>query len=145
MVTIDSGIILDFPLTWERLAEGSRCVFHTPRREEIIVSAKRVAGDGAAGERAMWLDRMVEAGLEAARQGAASRELRVIQPLAEDTTETCSLRCWTVMAETISRDSFYAQAVLRHERGTLFVTYESSFVDGAEPAFRDLLRSIHES
>jgi hypothetical protein len=144
MVTIDSGIVLDFPPTWERLTEGRRCVFHTPKREEVIVSAERLTGEGAASERALWLDGMVEAALEAAGRGAASPELRIIRPLAED-TEACTLRCWTVIAETPARDAVFAQAVLRHERGTLFVTYESPFVDGAEQAFRDLLRSIHES
>jgi hypothetical protein len=144
MVTIDSGIVLDFPPTWERFIEGSRCVFHTQRREEIIVSAQRLTGDGAAAERAGWLDRMVEAGLEAARRGAASPQLCVIRPLAED-LDVCDLRCWTVMAETTARDTFFAQAVLRHPQGTLFVTYESPFVDGAERALRDLLRRIHES
>lgn len=142
MVTIDSGIVLDFPPTWERFTEGSRCVFHTPRREEIIVSTQRLTGDSTAAERALLLDRMVEAGLEAARRGTASPELRVIRPLAED-SGACDLRCWTVMAETTARDTFFAQAVLRHDHGTLFVTYESPFVDGAEQAFRDLLRSIH--
>ena len=44
MVTLDSGIIFDFPETWDRVANGSRCVFHTPPREEIIVSASRVTG-----------------------------------------------------------------------------------------------------
>ena len=144
MVTIDSGIVLDFPPTWERFTEGNRCVFHTPRREEVIVSARRLMGDGAANERPLSLNRMVEAGLEAARRGAASPELRVIRPLAED-SQACALRCWIVMAETTARDAFYAQAVLCHLQGTLFVTYESPFVDGAEQAFRDLLRSIHES
>lgn len=144
MVTSDSGIVLDFPPTWERFTEGGRCVFHTPKREEVIVSAQKLTGDGAASERALWLDRMVEAGLEAARRGAASPELRIIRSLAED-AEACTLRCWTVMAETPARDAFFAQAVLRHEHGTLFVTYESPFVDGTEQAFRGLLRSIHES
>ncbi len=50
MITIDSGIVLDFPATWERFTEGARCVFHTPRREEVIVSAQRLAGDGAASD-----------------------------------------------------------------------------------------------
>lgn len=111
MVTIDSGIVLDFPPTWERFTEGSRCVFHTPRSEEVIVSARRLIGDGAADERALSLDRMVEGGLEAALRGATSPELRVIRPLAED-SQACALRCWTVMTETTSRDAFYAQAVL---------------------------------
>ena len=144
MVTIDSGIVLDFPPTWERFTEGSRCVFHTPRREEVIVSAQRLTGDGAAAERAVWLDRMVEAGLEAARRGAASPELRVIRPLAED-SEACDLRCWTVMAETTARDAFFGQAVIQHPHGIVFLTYEAPFIDGADQAFRDLLRSIHES
>ena len=143
MVTIDSGIVLDFPATWKRFTEGARHIFQTPRREEIIVSAQKLASDGAVGERAVRLDRMVEAGLDAARRGAASPELRVIRPLVED-SEACALRCWTLITETTARDAFFAQAVLRHKQGTLFVTYESPFVDGAEQAFRDLLRSIHE-
>jgi hypothetical protein len=144
MVTIDSGIILDFPPAWERFREESRCVFQSPRREEIIVSAQRLTGNPAANEQALWLDRMVEAGLEAARRGVASPELRVIRPLAED-LEASALRCWTVTAETAARDTFYAQAVLRHKQGILFVTYESPFVEGAEQAFRGLLKSIRES
>src|SRR5436190_4506248 len=113
MITIDSGIVLDFPATWERFTEGGRCVFHTPGREEVIISAQRLTGDGAPDERAMQLDRMVEAGLQAARRGAASPELRIVRPLAED-SEACALRCWTLVAETTARDVLFAQAVLRH-------------------------------
>ena len=143
MVTIESGIVLDFPAAWEQVSQGARIIFHTPRREEIIVSAQRLAGGGAADQRAAQLDRMVEAGLEAARRGAASPELRVIRPLAKD-SGACALPCWTLIAETKARDAFFAQALLVHAEGTLFVTYESPFVDGAENAFRDLLRCIQE-
>src|ERR1043165_8474787 len=143
MVTIDSGIVLDFPPTWDRFTEGDRCVFHTPRGEEIIVSAQRLTGGGRPDERAMSLDRMVEAGLAAARRGVASPELSIVRPLAEDST-ACALRCWTLIAETTARDVLFAQAVLRHDEGTIFVTYESQFADGAEQAFRDLLKRVHE-
>lgn len=142
MVTIDSGIVLDFPTTWEQFSNGSRCVFHTPKHEEIIVSAQRLTGGGTSDERAMQLNRMVEAGLETGRRSAASPELKIVQPLTQD-FEACELRCWTLLAETNARDAFFAQAVLCHEQGTLFITYESPFVDGAEAAFRDLLKRIH--
>jgi hypothetical protein len=144
MVTIDSGIVFDFPDTWERFTEGSRCVFHTPRREEIIVSAHRLTGDGSAAERTKWLDQVFENGLEAARRGASAPELRVTKPLAEEST-VCSFRCATVLAETMAHDAFYGQAVIRHAHGTVFMTYEAPFVDGAKQVFYDLLRMIHES
>jgi hypothetical protein len=144
MVTIDSGIVFDFPGTWERFTEGSRCVFHTPRREEIIVSASRVSGEGSAAERAQVIERVFANGLEAARGGASDPDLRVTKPLAEE-SGVCALRCATVLAETTSRDLFYGQAVIQHPQGVVFLTYEAPFVDGAEQTFHDLLRRIHES
>lgn len=144
MVTIDSGIVFDFPETWERFTEGSRCVFQTPRREVIMVSASRVSGDGPIAERAEVIERVFGNGLEAARQGAADPDLRVTKPLAEE-SGVCAFRCATVLAETTARDSFYGQAVIQHPQGVVFLTYEAPFVDGAEQMFRDLLRRIHES
>jgi hypothetical protein len=138
MVTIDSGIVLDFPDTWERFADGSRCVLHTPRREEIIVSASRVTGDASA------IERVFANGLEAASRGASHPDLRIISPLAEE-SGVCAFRCATVSAETSAHDAFFGQAVIQHPQGIVFLTYEAPFVDGAEQTFRDLLRSIHES
>ncbi len=144
MVTIDSGIVFDFPETWERFTEGSRCVFQTPRREVIMVSASRVSGDGPAAERAEVIERVFANGLEAARRGASDSDLRVTKPLAED-SGVCTFRCATVLAETAARDAFYGQAVIQHPQGVVFLTYEAPFVDGAEQSFRDLLRMVHES
>jgi hypothetical protein len=72
MVTIDSGIVFDFPDSWDRFTEGNRCVLHTPRREEIIVLASRLADDGAAAERAQVLERLFANGVEAARRGSSA-------------------------------------------------------------------------
>jgi len=144
MVTIDSGIVFDFPDTWERFAEASRCVFHTPRREEIIVTAHRVTGTGTEAERAAALERVFQNGLQSAGSVVSDADLRVVKPLAED-TGVCALRCASVLAETTTRDAFFGQAVIQHPQGVLFLTYEAPFVDGADRAFYDLLRSIHES
>ncbi|MEY2466163.1 MAG: hypothetical protein QOD03_684 [Verrucomicrobiota bacterium] len=144
MVTIDSGIVFDFPDTWERFTEGSRCVFHTPRREEIITSASRITGDGPAPERAQVIERVFQNGLEAARRGASAPDLRVTKSLAEE-SGVCALRCATVLAETTARDAFFGQAVIQHPQGVVFLTYEAPFVDGAEQTFHDLLKRIHES
>ena len=144
MVTIDSSIVFDFPDTWERFTEGSRYVFHTPRREEIIVSAHRLIGDCSTEERAKWLDRVFENGLEAARRSASAPELRVTKPLAEE-SGLCSFRCATVLAETIAGDAFFGQAVIQHAHGTVFLTYEAPFIDSANQMFYDLLKMIHES
>jgi hypothetical protein len=144
MVTIDSGIVFDFPATWEQFADAGRCVFHTPQREEIILSADRVSGDGPAAERTQVIERMFANGLEAARRGASHPDLRVTKPLGEH----CGLstfRCATVWTETVTRDAFFGQAVLQHSHGVVFLTYEAPFIDGAEEAFRDVLRMIHES
>ena len=138
MVTIDSGIGFDFPDTWERFTDGSRCVFHTPRREDIILSPSRVSGD------ASTIERVFGNGLEAASRGASHPDLRISKPLAEE-SGICALRCATVMAETVARDAFFGQAVIQHPHGVVFLTYEAPFVDGAEQTFRDLLRSIHET
>lgn len=144
MVTIDSGIAIDFPDSWERFTQGGRCIFQTPRREVIIISASRVSGDGPAAERAQVIERMFANGLESARGGASAPDLRVTKELAED-PGACSLRCATVIAETAERDAFYGQAVIQHSLGVVFLTYEAPFVDGAEQSFRDLLLSVHES
>jgi hypothetical protein len=138
MVTIDSGIVFDFPDTWERLANGSRCVFHTPRREEIIVSANRVSGDESA------IERMFANGLEAASRGASHPDLRITKRLAQE-PGICAFRCATVLAETTARDAFFGQAVIQHSHGVVFLTYEAPFVDGAEQAFRDVLKRVRES
>jgi hypothetical protein len=144
MVTIDSGIVFDVPDTWERFTEGSRCVFHTPRREEIIALASRVTGDGPAAERRQVNERLFQNGLEAAGRGTSTPDLRITKPLAEE-SGVCSLRCATVLAETMARDAFYGQAVIQHRHGVVFLTYEAPFVEGAEEDFRDLLGRIHDS
>jgi hypothetical protein len=143
MVTIDSGIVLDVPPTWKRFTEGSRCVFHTPRREEIITSASRITGDGPAPERAQVIERVFQNGLEAARREASVSDLRVTKPLAEESV--CALRCATILAETTAHDAFFAQAVIQHPQGVIFLTYEAPFVDGANETFYDLLRRIDKS
>jgi hypothetical protein len=144
MVTIDSGIVFDFPDTWERVTEGSRCVIHTPRREEIIVSGSRISGDGPAAERVQAIEQLFANGLEAARRGSAHPDLRVTKPLAEE-SGVCALRCATVFTETTARDAFFGQAVIQHPQGVVFLTYEAPFVAGAEQIFRDLLKKVHES
>jgi hypothetical protein len=144
MVTIDSGIVFDFPDTWERFTEGSRCVVHTPRREEIIASVSRITGDGPVPEGAQMIEHVFQNGLETARRGASHPDLRITKPLAEE-SGVCAFRCATVMAETPARDTFFAQAVIQHPQGVLFLTYEAPFVDGADQMFRDLLRMVHES
>jgi len=144
MVTIDSGVVFDFPETWERFTEGSRCVFHTPSREEIIVSASRVSGNGPTAEHSRVIEQVFANGLEAARRGASDPDLRITKPLAEE-SGVCALRCATVLAETTGRDAFYGQAVIQHSQGVVFLTYEAPFVDGAEQTFGNLLRMIHES
>jgi hypothetical protein len=144
MVVVDSGIVFDFPENWDRFTEGSRCVFHTPRREEIIVSATRLDGDGPAAERADALERLFANGIEAAKRGSVAPDLRVTKPLAEE-SNVSKLRCATVLAETTTKDAFFGQAVIQHPRGVVFLTYEAPFVNGAEQTFYNLLKSIHES
>jgi hypothetical protein len=144
MVTIDSGIVFDFPETWETFTEGSRCVFLTPRGEDIIVSATRVSGSGPEHERQAALDALFHNGLQAAQTAASAPDLRITRPLAED-VGACSLPCWSVVTETTARDAFFAVAVIRHQHGTLFLTYEAPVVGGAEAAFRDILRMVHET
>ncbi len=137
MVTIDSGIVFDFPDTWERFIDRGRFVFHTPRREEIIVSASRVNGN------ASLTERVFANGLQAASAGASHPDLRITKPLAEE-SGICEFRCATVLAETTARDAFFGQAVIQHPQGVVFLTYEAPFLGGAEQTFRDLLRTIHE-
>jgi hypothetical protein len=144
MVVVDSGIVFDFPDSWDRFTEGSRCVFHTPRREEIIVSASRLVDDGPAAERADALERMFANGIEAAKRGSVAPDLRVTKPLAEE-PNVSKLRCATVLAETTTQDAFFGQAVFQHRRGVVFLTYEAPFVNGAEQTFYDLLKRVHES
>jgi hypothetical protein len=144
MVTIDSGIVFDFPETWERFTEGGRCVFHTPNREEIIVSASRVTGTGPAADRSQVVEQVFANLLEVARRGAAHTDLRITKPLAEE-FGACAFRCATVLTETAARDAFYGQALIQHVQGVVFLTYEAPFVDGAEQTFHDLLRMVRES
>jgi hypothetical protein len=126
------------------LQRAGRCVFHTPRREEIIVSASRLDGDGPTAERAHALDRLFANGIEAAKRGSAAPDLRVTKSLAEE-FGISKFRCATVLAETTAQDAFFGQAVIQHPRGVVFLTYEAPFVNGAEHTFYDLLKRIHQS
>jgi len=47
------------------------------------------------------------------------------------------------IAQTEAGDAFFAEAVIRHPNGTVFLTYEAPFMDGAERSFRELLRMVH--
>src|SRR5947207_2897784 len=120
MMQIDSGIVFDFPDTWERFTENSRCVFHTQHREEVIVSSQGLTGAGPAEERTKLLDRLFENGLEAARLGTSSPGLRITKPLAEE-SGAYALRCAIVLAETVARDAFFGQAVIQHRQGVVFL------------------------
>jgi hypothetical protein len=144
MITIGSNFALDFPPTWEQFTEGSRCVFHTPRREEIIVSASRVSGDGPERERSQAIERVFTNGLEAAKRGASHPDLRITKALAEE-SGLCAFRCATMLAEARTRDAFFGQAVIQHAHGVVLLTYEAPFRDGAEQAFHDLLGRLHET
>ena len=143
MISIDSGIVLDFPESWKHFTEAGRCIFHTPRREEIIVSASRVTGSGPASEYAQAVERVFANGLDAVRQAASHPELRVTRQLAEQ-TGVCKFRSATISAETLTRDVFFGQAVVQHSHGVIVITYEAPFVDGAEHTFHDLLGRIRE-
>jgi hypothetical protein len=69
MVKIDSGIVVETPPSWQQFTDRGRCVFHTPQREEIIVSASRVTGTETESERLQAVERVFAGGLEAARRG----------------------------------------------------------------------------
>lgn len=143
MVAIDSGVAFDSPTSWESFIEGGRYLFHTPLREEIIISARKLDGEGSPNERAQLLDQIFENALEAARRGAAVPGLRIIKPLAEDSM-ACALRCATILAETAARDAFFGQAVMQYSHGTIFLTYEAPFVEGADKTFCDLLKRVRK-
>jgi len=144
MIAIDSGISFDFPPTWERFTEGSRCIFHTPRREEIIVSASRIDGAGPVTERSQVIEQVFANGLEAAKRGASHPDLRIVKPLAEE-SGICAFRCATVLAETAASDAFFGQAVIQHPQGVVFLTYEAPFRQDAEHTFHDLLGRLRAS
>lgn len=141
MITTDSGIALDFPTDWQRFTESGRLIFQSGRREEVIVSARRLEGKVEGSAHEAVLQRMVDDGLETARRSSASPELRVTKAMSED-SPSHSLRCWSTTAETVEGDGFFGQAVLSHAQGTLFFTYEAPFVVGADAMFRALLGRI---
>ena len=141
MIVSDSGIEFDFPTDWEHFTEGKRWVFHSPEREEVIVSLHSVTGTGGERQFATALEKVFQNGLLAVQRAAADPQLRVTRPLAED-RESCRLPCWTIVAETMDRDVLFAQAVIRHSHGTVLLTYESPFLAGAEQSFRSLLGMI---
>ena len=144
MVTIDSGIDFDFPASWQHFKQGKQCIFQSPKREEVVISAYSMTPVMASPDRSHYLDQLFQNGLEAARKGAAQPALRITKALAEDRNAS-RLPCWTVLAETEAKDGFFAQAVIRYTRGAVFLTYEAPFIEGAEKTFRDLLKMIHES
>jgi hypothetical protein len=142
MVTVDSGVVFDFPESWDRFTEGSRCVFHTPLQEEIIASATTISGHAPESDRAKALEHLFANALEAARRGSSAPGLKVTKPIAEE-PDLCEFRCATVSANATAGNAFFGQAVIQHPRGVVFLTYEAPFVHGAEQTFRDLLKRIH--
>jgi len=38
MITIDSGIVFDFPASWQCFKQGKQLVFQSPKRDEVIIS-----------------------------------------------------------------------------------------------------------
>jgi hypothetical protein len=128
--------------SWQYFKQGKQCMFQSPRCEEVIMSTYTATPSKSSPERDRCLNQLFENGLQVARKVAMESNLRVIKPLAED-AGVCDLPCWTVVAETLTRDALFAEAVIRHSHGTVLLTYEAPFVDGAERMFRDLLRMIH--
>jgi hypothetical protein len=143
MLIADSGITLDFPSNWVHFIESGRFVFHTPDREEVIIAGRRIVPEGNDRESAMVLDRMIDTGMEAMKHVLASTDLQITQPISEHSKDS-TFRVWTVEAETIARDVFFGQAFFAHSDGTILVTYEAPFIDGADLAFSELLGMIRK-
>ncbi len=143
MLIPDSGITLDFPSNWVHFIESGRFVFHTPDHEEVIIAGRRIVPDGKDRESALVLDRMVDMGMEAMRHVLASTDLRITRPISEQSKDS-TFRVWTVEAETIARDVFFGQAFFVHSEGTILLTYEAPFIDGANLAFSGLLEMIRK-
>jgi hypothetical protein len=142
-VRIDSGVVFDFPATWQYYKKGNQCVFDSPRREQVILSAFTVNPLRPSVERDGYLDEIFRNGLQAAQRAIEYPDFRITKPLAED-RGACALNCWTAIAETKARDVFFAEAVICHKHGTIILTYEAPFLIGTEEAFRSLLRLIYE-
>lgn len=143
-VTIDSGVMFDFPATWRHHKAGNQCVFESPKGEQVILSAFTITPPRPSAERDGYLEEVFRNGLQAAKEAIEYPDFSVIKPLAED-QGACALPCWTAIAETKARDVFYAEAVIRHQHGTVILTYEAPFTVGTEASFRSVLRLIYAS
>jgi len=143
MIIGDSGITLDFPSNWIHFIESGRFVFQSPDGEEVIVAGRRIVPKKINHESKVILDRMIHTGMESMKHVLASPDIRITRPISEQ-SKNPTFRVWTVEAETIARDVFFGQALFAHPEGTLLVTYEAPFVNGADLAFSELIGMIRK-
>ncbi|WP_040549153.1 hypothetical protein [Pedosphaera parvula] len=135
---IGSALALELPETWVSSTDGTRLVLHSPKREEVIVSAYRIVGNGLGKEQKQHSESIFQNALRSALNAASHPDLNVVKALDEDRA-ACVFPCWTILAETRTKDAFFGQAVIRHPETCILLTYEAPFVSGAEETFRELL------
>jgi hypothetical protein len=80
---------------------------------------------------------------EAAKAGIRHPELVTIKELGLK-ENTCSFLRWTMIAETISKDSLFCEAVISHKIGVLFLTFETPHSTDNLSLFRSILKSVFE-
>src|SRR5262249_33044820 len=113
-----------------------------PKGEQVILSAFTITPPRHSAEREGYLEEIFQNGLEAAREAIEYPDFRITKPLTED-HGACQFPCWTAVAETKAQDVFFAEAVIRHDYGTVILTYEAPFSVGNEESFRNLLRLVY--
>jgi len=78
-VSIDSGVIFDFPASWRHYRTGNKCVFESPGGEQVIISAFTISPPRPSAERDTYLEEIFQNGLQAAREAIQYHDFRVIK------------------------------------------------------------------
>ena len=136
------GTVFQFaaPGDWTELRDGSRCVFHGPNREELIVSASLIEGIGTMRDMAAVQQRLFQSAEQSVKNAAAHQALKVTQPFQQTTVS--KVECWTLLAQTHEGDTLFYQAVFRDPRGVLLATLETPNTTNAVNAFEQFIKSV---
>ena len=129
------------PDHWRCVQEGARCIFCGPDREELILSASLVAGDGQQGELEVLRRRLFQNAAQSLQKAAAHPELKVTE-LFRQIASVKGVDCWILCANTHAGDVLFYQAICESSRGILIATLEAPNTVLSQGIFRSLVESV---
>ncbi len=129
------------PSGWSCVSDKGRHIFHSPNREELIVSGASIQGTGETSESEEMVAKLFQNAEMAARKAASHPALVVQKEFCRD-ERLKNADIWTLLCETVEGDVLFYQAVVRNSRGVLIVTFEAANKEVARDQFDKFLRSI---